>query len=51
MKSPKEQFEYITRTVDVTLPEGELMKQLELGRPLRVNPWKVSCSAWSDLTT
>lgn len=36
MKSPQEQLAYITRTVDVTLPEGELLRQLELGRPLRV---------------
>lgn len=36
MRSPSEQFERITRTVDIALPEGELMRQLELGRPLRV---------------
>ncbi|MCB1246096.1 MAG: tyrosine--tRNA ligase [Acidimicrobiia bacterium] len=40
MKSPREQFEYITRTVDVALPEGELVAQLErstsTGEPLRV---------------
>jgi len=36
MKSPQEQFEYITRTVDVALPEGALVAQLEQGRPLRV---------------
>lgn len=36
MKAPQEQFEYITRTIDVALPEGELLRQLELGRPLRV---------------
>lgn len=36
MMNPKEQFDYITRTVDVTLPEGELMRQLERRVPLRV---------------
>jgi tyrosyl-tRNA synthetase len=36
MMNPKEQFDYITRTVDVTLPEGELMRQLERQVPLRV---------------
>ncbi|MDJ0792301.1 MAG: tyrosine--tRNA ligase, partial [Acidimicrobiia bacterium] len=36
MRSPAEQLEAITRTVDVALPEGELLRQLELGRPLRV---------------
>ncbi|MGI9643090.1 MAG: tyrosine--tRNA ligase [Acidimicrobiia bacterium] len=36
MRSPNEQLAYITRTVDVALPEGELLRQLELGRPLRV---------------
>jgi tyrosyl-tRNA synthetase len=36
MRSPSDQLEYITRTVDVALPEGELLRQLELGRPLRV---------------
>jgi tyrosyl-tRNA synthetase len=36
MRSPNEQLDYITRTVDVALPEGELLRQLELGRPLRV---------------
>ncbi|MGI9528924.1 MAG: tyrosine--tRNA ligase [Acidimicrobiia bacterium] len=36
MRSPTEQLAYITRTVDVALPEGELLRQLELGRPLRV---------------
>lgn len=36
MRSPTEQLAYITRTVDVSLPEGELLRQLELGRPLRV---------------
>ncbi|MDK1018362.1 MAG: tyrosine--tRNA ligase [Actinomycetota bacterium] len=36
MKSPHQQFDYITRTVDVALPEGELLRQLERGEPLRV---------------
>jgi tyrosyl-tRNA synthetase len=36
MMNPQEQFDYITRTVDVTLPEGELMSQLERQVPLRV---------------
>jgi tyrosyl-tRNA synthetase len=40
MPSPTEQFDYITRTVDVTLPEGALLAQLERsdvsGVPLRV---------------
>ena len=36
MRSPQEQYEYITRTVDVTLPEGALRSQLERGTPLRV---------------
>jgi tyrosyl-tRNA synthetase len=36
MKSPAEQLEYITRTVDVTLPEGELLRQLEREEPLRI---------------
>ena len=36
MKSPREQFAYITRTVDVSLPEGALLEQLERGQPLRV---------------
>ena len=36
MRAPADQLEYITRTVDVALPEGELLRQLELGRPLRV---------------
>lgn len=39
MKTAQEQFEYITRTVDVTLPEGQLLAQLEksvdTGVPLR----------------
>jgi tyrosyl-tRNA synthetase len=36
MPTPQEQFEYITRTVDVALPEGALLEQLERGTPLRV---------------
>jgi tyrosyl-tRNA synthetase len=36
MPTPPEQFEYITRTVDVTLPEGALLAQLEREKPLRV---------------
>lgn len=40
MPTASEQFEYITRTVDVTLPEGALLGQLEravqTGVPLRV---------------
>jgi len=36
MKSPTEQFAYITHSVDVTLPEGGLMALLEQARPLRV---------------
>ncbi|MEN8239225.1 MAG: tyrosine--tRNA ligase [Actinomycetota bacterium] len=36
MPTPSEQFEYITRTVDVTLPEGALLAQLERETPLRV---------------
>jgi len=36
MPTAQEQFEYITRTVDVTLPEGSLLEQLERGTPLRV---------------
>ncbi len=36
MKNPAEQFAYITRTVDVTLPEGALLEQLGRGTPLRV---------------
>jgi tyrosyl-tRNA synthetase len=36
MPTAHEQFEYITRTVDVALPEGALLKQLERGTPLRV---------------
>lgn len=36
MQDPKVQFDHITRTVDVMLPEGELMHQLDRGTPLRV---------------
>jgi tyrosyl-tRNA synthetase len=36
MDTPTAQLEYITRTVDVALPEGELLRQLERGVPLRV---------------
>ena len=36
MESPQKQLEYITRTVDVALPEGELLRQLERDEPLRV---------------
>lgn len=36
MRNPKEQLAAITRTVDVALPEGRLLEQLEEGRPLRV---------------
>jgi tyrosyl-tRNA synthetase len=36
MNAPGRQLEYITRTVDVALPEGELLRQLELEKPLRV---------------
>jgi tyrosyl-tRNA synthetase len=36
MDSPQKQLEYITRTVDVSLPEGELLRQLEREEPLRV---------------
>jgi len=36
MESPQRQFEHITSTVDVALPEGELLRQLERGTPLRV---------------
>jgi tyrosyl-tRNA synthetase len=36
MRSASEQFDYITRTVDVTLPEGELLARLGEERPLRV---------------
>jgi tyrosyl-tRNA synthetase len=36
MDSPQKQLEYIMRTVDVSLPEGELLRQLERPEPLRV---------------
>ncbi|GMR03046.1 MAG: tyrosine--tRNA ligase [Acidimicrobiia bacterium] len=36
MANAQEQFDYITRTVDVTLPEGALRTQLERETPLRV---------------
>ncbi|MEZ5176060.1 MAG: tyrosine--tRNA ligase [Acidimicrobiia bacterium] len=40
MPSPEEQYDYITRTVEVTLPEGALREQIErsveTGVPLRV---------------
>lgn len=36
MNSPTNQLEYITRTVDVALPEGELLRQLQRDEPLRV---------------
>jgi tyrosyl-tRNA synthetase len=36
MNAPGRQLEYITRTVDVALPEGELLRQLEREEPLRV---------------
>jgi tyrosyl-tRNA synthetase len=36
MEPPQKQLEYITRTVDVSLPEGELLRQLEREEPLRV---------------
>ena len=36
MKPAHEQLDYITRTVDVTLPEGALLDLLEEDRPLRV---------------
>jgi tyrosyl-tRNA synthetase len=36
MPTPSEQLEYITRTVDVTLPDGALLGQLERETPLRV---------------
>jgi len=36
MKSAREQYDYITRTLDVTLPEGELLARLGEERPLRV---------------
>ncbi|MEN8233669.1 MAG: tyrosine--tRNA ligase [Actinomycetota bacterium] len=36
MRSPEEQFAHISRTVDISLPEGRLLSLLEEGRPLRV---------------
>ena len=36
MKPAHDQLEYITRTVDVALPEGALLELLEEDRPLRV---------------
>jgi len=36
VRSATDQFDYITSTVDITLPEGELLARLEEGRPLRV---------------
>lgn len=36
MRLAAEQFEYITRTLDVTLPEGELLARLDEGEPLRI---------------
>ncbi len=36
MRDPAAQLEYLTRTIDVALPEGELLRQLGKGRPLRV---------------
>lgn len=36
MKPAAEQYEYITRTLDVTLPAGALLERLGEGRPLRV---------------
>ena len=36
MRTPQDQFGYITRTIDVALPEGELLRQLERETPLRV---------------
>lgn len=36
MNAAQEQLEYITRTVDVALPEGALLELLEEDRPLRV---------------
>ncbi len=35
-KSAQEQFDHLTRGIDVVLPEGELLERLEEGRPLRV---------------
>ena len=36
MKPAQEQFEHITQSVEVSLPEGALLALLEEGRPLRV---------------
>jgi tyrosyl-tRNA synthetase len=36
MRDPHAQLAHITSTVDVLLPEGELLRQLSEGRPLRV---------------
>jgi tyrosyl-tRNA synthetase len=36
MKPAAEQYDYLTRTLDVTLPEGELLARLGEGRALRV---------------
>jgi tyrosyl-tRNA synthetase len=36
MRHAQEQFEYITQSVEVSLPEGALLSLLEEGRPLRV---------------
>jgi tyrosyl-tRNA synthetase len=36
MKPAHEQLEYITQSVDISLPEGALLALLEEGRPLRV---------------
>jgi len=36
MKSAREQYDHIARTLDVTLPDGELLARLDEGRPLRV---------------
>lgn len=36
MNAPQEQLDYITRTVDVSLPEGALLALLQEDRPLRV---------------
>ena len=36
MRSPEEQLAHLTRTVDVALPEGGLLRLLEEDRPLRV---------------
>jgi len=36
MRPAAEQYAHLTRTTEVTLPEGELLARLEEGRPLRV---------------